>query len=206
VTLRGGLKITDDNAFLEFRGEAYEIGTRLFELAEDGGDEIGKKGPTDLGLDPASWLDDAKVEEGQDIGGDATRKVTGSVNTEKVVRDALDALSSPELKRQFGGESPSPPDLSERDYDKLREAVDDVHFEANVDEDDVLRRILAKVSFDVPRDSGVGAPRGGRVTVDYALEKVGGDVDVDAPRNPQPLGELLREFGITDAFGLPRRQ
>ena len=205
LAFQGGIKLTDDNAYLEFQGDAYELGNLISKVPEDAREEGFLE---NLGFDPASWLDDPKVEDGQDIGGDSTRRVKGAVNVEKVVRDVLGALDSPELKRDLGpaGDLISPPELSEEDFDKMREAVDQFDFEANVDEDDKLRRILMKAKFDVPSDAGVGDLQGGTITIDYVLEKVGGEVDVEAPSNPQPIGQLLQKFGITDPFGLTERQ
>ncbi len=76
LRFKGGVVVTDDNAFIEFGGRTYEVGTQLFaslsKRFSNGGGVGSLKG---LGLDPASWLQDPQVDEGDDVGGDATRKI-----------------------------------------------------------------------------------------------------------------------------------
>lgn len=204
-----GLKLTDDKLYLEFQGDSYEVGDLPGGVEGASGKDGKGGGLAGLDLDPSSWLEDPELEDGREIGGDATRRITGSVDVEKAVEDLLSVLDSPEVKRELESEGdrlPALPELDDEDRDKLREAIKDVRFEANVDGDDVLRRVLVKGSFDVPSDAGIGGLEGGDISVDYVLEKVGGEIDVQPPRNPQPLGELLRKFGLTDPFGLTERQ
>ena len=100
----GGLVVTADNAFVEFQGTNYEVGTELFKSYTDQLEAQTAQGPQSLkalGVDPASWLDDPEVEDGQEIGGDSTQVITGDVNVERAVKDFFDVLKSPAIKRQL---------------------------------------------------------------------------------------------------------
>lgn len=207
LPFRGRLKLTDDKAYLEFQDDAYEVGS-LRDISGDSDEGGDGELLTGIDLDPETWLDDPELEDGQEIGGDPTRKVTGSVDVEQVVRDLLGILRSPEVKRELGPQAElfDPPELSEEDYDKLRDAIEELTFEANVDGNEYLRRLLIKARFDVPSDAGAGDLEGGDLSVDYVAEKVRADVEVRPPRNPQPLGELLRGFGLNFNFGPTERQ
>ena len=57
----GGLVVTADNAFVEFQGTNYEVGTELFTSYTSELEAQDAQGPQSLkalGVDPASWLDD----------------------------------------------------------------------------------------------------------------------------------------------------
>jgi hypothetical protein len=213
-SVKAGLKLTEDNAFVDFRGQSYEVGTQLFsklaqQFASQSADNSGQS-LKQFGLDPARWLKDPKVGDGDDIGGDATRKVTGSVDVKQAVRDVLQALRSPALKKQLqrqGQTAPNFPKVSDKDVDKAADAIKDLHFEANIDDSGYVRRLFAQANFDVPEGSRAQGVKGGRVSFGYVLDKLGGTPDVKAPSNPQPLSVLLQQLGLGGSLGgLPLQQ
>ena len=60
----GGIVATEDNAFVKFRGQTYEVGTQLYEQFVRQQAQQKDSGPQtleELGVDPADWLEDAKV-------------------------------------------------------------------------------------------------------------------------------------------------
>ena len=98
----GGLVVTADNAFVEFQGTTYEVGTELFTQFASQIEQQSTEGPQSLkalGVDPAEWLSEPDVEDGDDIGGDATQVVTGDVDVERVVKDIFDLVQSPAVRR-----------------------------------------------------------------------------------------------------------
>jgi hypothetical protein len=206
--LQAGLKVTEDNAYIDYRGQSYEAGSQLFDKlktqlksqsAQDQGQSLRR-----FGVDPAEWLNDPKVSEGEDIGGDSTRKVTGSVDVKQAVRDVLKALRSPALRKQLqrqGQTVPNVPEVSDKDVDKVADAVKDVRFEANVDKAGYARRLFVEASFAVPADKQRGGIKGGKFSFSYVLEKIGGTPDVKAPSNPQPISVLLQQLGLGAALG-----
>jgi hypothetical protein len=211
--LDAGLIVTGDNAYVDFRGQSYEVGEQLFSqlkrnFAQQQGQSGGQQSLKQFGIDPAEWLDDPKVEDGEDIGGDSTRKISGDVDVKQAVKDVLEALRSPALRRQLesqGQAIPQIPEVSDDTIDKVADAIEELRFEVNVDENDIARRFFAEAEFDVPEDADAGELEGGKVSFTYVLEKVGIDPDIKAPANPQPLGVLLRQFGLGGAQ-LPRQQ
>lgn len=67
--LSGGVIATGDNAFLRFQGRAYEVGEEAFRQITQSLPPRERKRPPglgSLGLDPASWLEDPKVSDGED--------------------------------------------------------------------------------------------------------------------------------------------
>lgn len=202
--IEAGLMVASENAYVVFRGQSYEVGEQLFgqikrSFAQQQSQSGGRQSLEQFGVDPTEWLDDPKVEDGEDIGGDSTRKVSGDVDVKQVVKDVLEALRSPALRRQLesqGQAIPQIPEVDDDTIDKVADAIDELRFEVNVDGDDIARRFFAEAEFDVPEDVDAGALKGGKVSFSYVLEKVGIEPEIKAPANPQPLGVLLRQFGL----------
>ena len=115
--LDAGLIVTDDNAYVEFRGQNYEVGEQLFSqlkrsFAQQQKQAGGQQSLKQLGIDPADWLEDPKVEDGEDIGGDSTRKVSGDVDVEAGGRRTCSsALRSPALRSQLESQGQTVPQI-----------------------------------------------------------------------------------------------
>lgn len=202
--LSGGVVATEDNAFLKFRGQTYEVGTALYEQFVRQQEKQSKAGPQDLqelGIDPGAWLQDGKVSDGQNIGGSATREVTGTIDVEKMVSDISDAVKSPALRKQLQGSGQSVPEISDADKQKVVDAVKDAKLTVNVDDQDVARKVVLSATFDVPKGVDADGATGGKVDFAYELPKVGGNVDITAPSDAKPLSLLLQQFGL--GSGLP---
>ena len=210
-TIDAGMVVTEDNAYVSFRGQDYEVGEQVFEqlkssFAKQRKQAGGQQSLKQFGIDPTDWLKDPEVEDGQDIGGDSTRKISGDVDAEKVVEDVLGALRSPALRRQLESQGQAVPQVNEADVEKVTDAIEDVRFEVNVDEDGVARRMFAEVEFKVPEDADAGDLEGGKVSFEFVLEKVGIDPEIEAPSNAQPLGVLLGQLGLGGGLAIPQQQ
>ena len=209
-----GLIVTRDNAYVAFQGQSYEVGEQLFGQVKRSFAQQQKQSGSQpslkrFGINPVEWLDDPKVEDGEDVGGDATRKVSGNVDVKQVVTDVLEALRSPALRSQLesqGQTVPQIPEVGDDTIDKVADAIDEFRFEVNVDGDDIARRVFAEAEFDVPEDADAGSLKGGKVSFSYVLEDVGIDPDIKAPSSAQPLGLLLRQFGLGGGQALPLQQ
>ena len=202
--ITGGLIATRDNAFVELQGQAYEVGEEVFaRLSREASRTKPDKpvSPGKLGLHPETWLEDPKVEDGDPIGGDETRKITGSVNVRKVVEDVANLLESPTVRRQLErqGQSGRLPKPSESEMKEIEDAIKDVDVEMAVDDNDVLRRFAAVVDFDVPDEGDGGDDATGKLDLTYVLRKVGTEPVIRAPADPRPLSELLGAFGLGGA-------
>lgn len=202
-----GVILTEDNAFVDFQGQTYEAGTELYQQfassfeeqqSGDGGQSLSA-----LGIEPDQWLDDPTLEDGEDIGGDSTQLVTGTVDVGSVTQDFAELLQSPAFRQQLESQGQQIPEPSEEDLQRLEDAVENVSFEANVDEEDYVRRIALEVDFTVPEEDaeGAGGLEGGTVAFDYTLESVGGSPEIEAPADAAPITELLQRFGLGGPSG-----
>jgi hypothetical protein len=198
--LAAGVTITDDNAFVDFQGQSYEVGSELYQQFAQSFESQQADEPQSLsafGIDPATWLEEPTVEDGEDIGGDSTQLVTGTVDVQRVAEDFAELLQSPAFRQRLESQGQQVPEPSEEDIDRLADAVEDVSFEANVDEDDYVRRIALDVDFTAPEGSdAAGGVQSGTVAIDYTLESVGDSPEIEAPADAAPIAELLQRFGL----------
>ena len=202
LNIKGGLVSTADNAFVELQGQAYELGRETFSQLARQYAAVQPGRPQSLGalgLDPASWLENPELDGGEVVGGEPTRKITGSVDVRKLARDVVDLTRSPRLREQLERQGRPVPKLSrpkDEDLDELENAIEEFDIEINVDRDDVVRRFFTDVDFDVPGEHSGDEVKGGRITFSYVLRKVDTDPAIRAPQNPKPLQELLDGFGL----------
>jgi len=192
----------DGKVYVEFMGQFYEAEPdQLEQLGLDGG--AGKPRPTSLaefGIDPDAWLTNVKVSDGDEIGGDSTQVVTGTVNRQAVVEDLL-SLGPVEALRDSGDDVEGLPDASDENIDKAVKAIDSAKVEVNVDDDGYPRRVYAKLRFTVPKDVKDTAIESGTIVFDLTLEQIGDvTVNVEPPFDPDPLSDLL-DFART-IFGI----
>ncbi len=182
----------DGKVYVEFMGQFYEADEEIV-------DRLGLKAGAakqqavslaELGLDPDKWLTNVKVSDGEEIGGDSTRLITGRVVKRAVVDNLLDIVDLEKL--DDAGEGFDVPDVDEQGAGKAADAVDSAKVEVNVDDDGYPRRVYAKLHFDVPKDVKDTAIEEGTVTFDLVLEQIGDvTVDVEPPFDPDPLSDLL---------------
>jgi hypothetical protein len=211
-SLSAGLKVTEDNAYVNFQGQDYEAGKQAFDqLTKSFGQREANEQQSlkQFGVDPATWLKDPKIEDGEDIGGDSTRKVSGEVDVRKVVKDGLELLRSPALRRQLesqGQTVPEVPEVKDEDIDRIERAIRKLTFEVNVDENDVARRLFADARFEVPQGADAGGLKGGSFSFGFVLREVGVEPEIEAPANPQPLSQLLGRFGLGGGLPVPQSQ
>ena len=195
--LSGGLIATGDNAYVVLQGRAFEVGEEAYRSLAARLQAGGRKRPLtpgQFGMDTGSWLEDARVEDGESIGGDDTRKVTGSVDVRKVIEDVVELIDSPELRRRLEGSGrPAVPKPTDKDLRQIEDAIEDMDVEMNVDENGVLRRFFTEVELDVESE---GEDVTGKVSFLYLLREVGGDPVIRAPADARPLGELLGGLGL----------
>jgi hypothetical protein len=184
------------NVYVEFMGQFYEGDREQFERFGLG---TGRKQATSLkqlGLEPDKWLTKIKVTDGEEIGGDSTRLITGTVVKRAVIDNLLAIVDSQRLA-EAGDDIEGLPELNDENADRVADAVDSADVEVNVDDDDYPRRVYAKLRFTVPKDVKDTAIENGTLTFELVLERVGGvTVDVEPPFDPDPLSSLLDFAGV----------
>jgi hypothetical protein len=204
-TVTTGFLSTGDRAFVKFQDIYYEEPPAQVARANRAiAKKKGRRGSLRaLGLDPRSWLAEAKDEGDDDIGGVKTRHVSGKLDVEAVMRNLNEFVrkSATTLGKATGQAPPKP--LSEADIRKVGEVVRDPTFNVYVGkQDDIIRRVTGKIEFDVPEASrkSLNGIQSGAIEFEIEFSKVNGDQQIEAPASARPLSDLTTSLGGTSAL------
>lgn len=209
LSFDGGLIATEDNAYVEYQGETYEVGTDTFEQFKRGfeqqaaeaagatGEEAEDPGAAfeQLGIDPSGWLTNLENEGTEDIEGTEAIHIHGDANVEQIIED-FSTLA--EQAPTGTADIPSPEELQQ-----VTEAVDEATIDVYSGESDrILRGLDLNLSID---PSAVAA--GALVPIEsldlgfsLRLSGVNEPQTIEAPAEARPIEDLLRQFGLG---GLP---
>ena len=201
-TITTGFLSTGDRAFVKFQDIYYEqpasqVAKANRAIAERNGKK--KKGSLRaFGLDPRSWLAEAKDEGEEEIGGVKTRHVSGRLDVEAVMRNLNQFVrrSGGTLGDATGQAPPQP--LSAEDIRQVGEVVKDPTFNVYVGEDDdIIRRVAGKIEFDVPDKSreSLRGIQSGSIEFEVEFTDVNGDQEIEAPARPRPIASLTQSLG-----------
>jgi hypothetical protein len=197
-TITSGVLTTGDRAFLKFEDVYYEESPAQVRRANDAirrqskgdGRPLGE-----LGLDPRSWLREAKVEGDGKVDGVETRHVSGVLDVERMLSN-FNAFLRKSTTALGGGNAVTP--LSRADIRQLARSVDDPDFDVYVGKrDDIVRRVSGTIKFKIPEAdrAGLGGLQGGSIKFSIELSHVNGHQKIEAPTHARPLSELTRSLG-----------
>jgi hypothetical protein len=229
LSFEGGLTVTEDNAFVEYGGNAYELGADVFgqfrDLAEQaaaqqpGGESeqlsfsqaftqscersLRAEGAGDTSacqINPEDWLEDLSNDGTEEIEGTDTVHVSGALDVEAMVDDVV-AIG--EAVPEAAAEVPSDEEIQQV-VDAVSEASFDVY--SGVD-DGVLRGLDFNLALDPSAIPDAEAAGVDGIDVDFSLRlgAVNEDQSIEAPSGAKPIADLLGQFGVDpealDALG-----
>ena len=199
-TITTGFLSTGDSAFVKFQDVYYEqppsqVAKANASIARN----KGKRGSLhSLGLDPRSWLAEAKDEGEEAIAGVKTRHISGTLDVEAVMRNLNQFVrKSGSTLGDATGQTPPQP-LSRADIQQVGEVVPDPTFNVYVGEDDgIIRRVAGKIDFDVPDQSrqSLGGIQSGSIEFQVEFQNVNGNQAIEAPAHARPISTLTRSLG-----------
>jgi hypothetical protein len=202
-----GFLSTGDRAFVKFQDAYYEQPKAQVEQANRqlAGRQKERGSLKSLGLDPRSWLRNAKEKGEEDVAGVKTIHVSGQLDVENVMRDFNNVLkkSGGTLGGATGAAAPKP--LSDKDIKQVADVVRNPTFDVYVGKDDnVVRRVAGQLQFEVPSGArgALGGLEGGSLDFSVELSKVGGDQRIEAPTNARPLSDLTKSLGTSGLGGI----
>ena len=155
-----------------------------------------------LGLDPRTWLAEAKDVGEDEIAGVKTRHISGKLDVESVMRNLNEFVRrSGKTLGETTGQTPPQP-LSTQDIQMVADVVHDPTFNVYVgEEDDTIRRLSGKLEFDVPEANraSLGGIQSGSIEFKVEFANVNGDQQIEAPAHARPLSSLTRSLGGSGA-------
>ncbi len=217
IDFSGGLVVTEDNAFVEYQDQAYEVGTDTFTQLRDafeaqaeaqganGSDTQGTfqeqcataieqagGDPAACDFDLASWLTNLTNEGTEEVAGTETIHISGDADVEQILTD-IGNLASSVPEAASSGFDPS-------QLSAASGAVTDASINVYSGESD---HVLRKLDVNLTIDPSAVAPEGvtvpiGEISVTFAVE-IGGlneEQTIDAPSGAKPISELLTDLGI----------
>jgi hypothetical protein len=182
----GRLVLTRENGWVVYDGTTYEAGEALWAdlkrtIEQQGGEPMTL---AEIGLHPNRWVDDLEIDGEEEVDGEQTTKVSGTVDLRVLMREGS----------RLTPEGQVPPGTLRLIDDMFEE----VRFEAWIGEDDIWRRVSVETDFEVPedlRESSEGVA-GGELSFEIALEDPNEPVEIEGLGEGRPIDELLRRFGI----------
>lgn len=221
IEFEGGLVVTEDNAFIEYGGEAYEVGADNFALlkeqaeaqagTEEGADatssfregceqaiEAQGGDPATCDIDLATWFTDLENEGTEDVGGAEATHITGSLDLPTMLNDLVEIGTSV----PGAGAQGLSPELIQAQIDAFAEAITTAEFDVySATEDDTLRQLDFELAIDPTAIPGGETAGVDSVDVSFsvALSDVGSEQTVEAPADAKPIEEL--ESALSDSLG-----
>jgi len=207
INLGGGLTITSDNAYVTYKGQAYEVGARVFTRLQRGYVQANAQNQGQNGqsftqaceqaieqgggdtsvcdIDFTNWLTNVTNEGTESVDGTDAIHISGDANVKQIVSDISKVAEElPGASAQ--GFSPS-------QLNQLEPAVKSATIDVYSGVDD---KLLRKLDFDLTLD--LSALGGGSiipissvdVTFSIAFSDLNSTQTVTAPENPKPISEL----------------
>lgn len=220
LDFEGGLVLTDDNAYVEYNGEAYEVGAEQFaqikeQMEKEAGsvdtesttasfqdacaqalEQAGATNTSACEIDLQSWLTNLTNEGTEDVGGAESVHISGDVDVETMLGDLGELASAiPEASAQ--GIDPS--QLSAFSS-AVTEASVDVY---STTADDLLSKLEFNLAIDPSQIPGGASAGVDSINVDFAVEiaEMNEEQTIEAPADAKPIDELVG--GLGGLGGLP---
>jgi hypothetical protein len=209
----GGLVVTADNAYVQYDGKAYEVGSETFKQikeqleAQDGEADVPtsftegckqaleQAGATDTSgcdIDLETWVTNLSDEGTAEVGGTTAVHVHGDLDVEKVLTDIGNLAAS------FPGVTSSGFDPSQ--LGAFAGAVTNASMDVYSGEDDhLLRKLDLALTIDPSAIAGEGSVPIDTIDIGFGLELTGVNEQqtISAPSDAEPISELLSDLGVS---------
>jgi hypothetical protein len=204
LSFDGSLIATKDNAYVEYQGQAYEVGTEAFQQFAQAYEEAAKQnqskqGDDDVlsqfGVDPEAWLTNVTNEGTTDVEGTEAIHIHGDADVDQIVADLQ------KISQQTGGAAAQQVDPQQ--LDMLKSAIQDASIDVySGTEDHLLRKLTLTLGITPPEGSGASVSS---VDVEFSvtLSEVNEPQTISAPSNAKPLSDLFGQLGLPGIPGLP---
>jgi len=219
VDAEGGLTVTEDNAYITYQDQSYELGASLFNAFRStaagalpaqpaptgatgaegatGGqcpvliEQAGGKPEACEEIDALSWFD--LTNEGtEEIEGADAIHVHGTVDVAAMIDNLNAAIATAEV--------PDVDEIPEENATQIEEGLTELSFDLYSGADDRVLRGF-DLNFTVDASAIEGAQDAGVTGADLDLSTRLGAINetqaIDAPADPQPIDELLEQFGLS---------
>jgi hypothetical protein len=199
----GGLLSTGDNAFVNFQGTNYEIGTAsIAKINQQRTQTGGAKSLKDFGIDPQAWVKDPQNKGDGNVNGVDTTHVQATVDVGRMFTDFNKTIAK---AGGAMGTTATPRQLTPSQLSTIEQVVKSPKFDIYVGKSDSkIRRLAVSVDFQIPasQQAKFKGAQGGTLTFSIDFANVGKPQTITAPANARPISELQQQLGgITGGLG-----
>jgi hypothetical protein len=194
----GGLIATEDNAFVEYQGQAYEIGSSVFQQFKALSERSARQAQTNqdassifqrFGVDPKTWLTNLSNEGDEDVEGTETIHIHGDADVEQILSDFAKIA-----QRVPGSATPT---LDQAQLDRVKSAIQEASLDVYSGKDDhLLRRLSLSLAIVPPASAGGSAVDSVNVDLSVTLSDVNEAQTITAPSGAKPISDLLNQLGL----------
>jgi hypothetical protein len=221
ASFEGGLTATEDNMYIEYQGQTYEVGTELFSAFTDSYEQAvataaagatGEEGATSASFDEQcatlleqvggntdacdtidvfSWFE-LSNEGTEDVEGTESIHIHGDVDLGAMIDNVNAAIEASEI--------PGAETITEEEKAQAEEALSELSFDVySSSEDNLLTGFDIDATIDAAAipdasTSGVESVTAGLGT---RLGSINEDQTIEAPADAQPIDDLLSQFGLS---------
>jgi hypothetical protein len=209
IDFDGGLVLLPNSAYVNYRGVDYEVDPTTYSFVESIIDPQSAEGApqgestgltacqeTVGELKPADFANRLENRGEADVGGTETTQVSGELDVAAAIDSLIELTKDPACKAQLSnaGSLPSTKELEEA-RSELKGSVKSAKVDVYVGDDDIVRRISAKLQIEPKKDTGKG-PTAADVEFDLQLAGVNDEQTIEAPDGAKPLSDLFLKLGI----------
>ena len=199
-----GFASTGDNAFVNFQGTDYEVGkqavAQINQQLAAAQKQGSQRGLSQFGVNPRNWLVEAKDEGEEEVAGVETTHVSSALDVNRFLDDVNKLVG--QAGNIPGGQQAR--QLTEAEKKQIRDVIKNPRFDLYVGkDDDVIRRLSADLSFDVPenRRRQLNGMTGGTIRFSVEFTDVRKPQTVQAPSGAKPISELTSRLGGVAGLG-----
>jgi hypothetical protein len=204
ISFDGSLITTKDNAYVEYQGQAYEVGTAIFkkftQAYQRSAAQAQARGQStssifkQFGIDPSTWLTNVTNEGTADVAGQSTIHIHGDADVPRILSDIQKIA-------QRAGTTQA---LTPQQISQVQSAVKTASIDVYSGTSDKLLRKLALTLAIAPPASASSQISSVNINFSVTLSDVNQPQTITAPSNTKPLRDLLRQFqggGLTPLLG-----
>jgi hypothetical protein len=195
---------TGTQGFLKFQGQAYAVQPNVFAAFKQGYERAQQQSKqqsqqrtlSSFGVNPRNWLKDAKTEGDADVAGTTTTHVSSKVDVPKLLAD-LNRILQQAGKLGLTRNRQVPSGITPQQSKTIQNAIKDARFDLYSGKTDhILRRMVVKLSFDVPpaSRSRAGGLSGGNLTFELTLGGLNQAQTITPPASARPFGDLAAQL------------
>jgi hypothetical protein len=183
---------TGNNVFIRLGGADFELGeSAIARINQNAAQAKDADGLAAVGLDPLAAVTGAKESGKTTVAGTETTRYTGSIDVDKAL-DQIETFLRQLPQQSIGGQPVPQLELTPARRQQVEDTFQSPQFEADVADDDTIRRIVLITKFATPEanQQSAGGITGGSIEYRVEYSGVGDEVTISPVSGARPIEEF----------------